>query len=417
MYRGVIQMGKLTDTQLRGIKPKDKAYQLSDGLGLALHVTTKGQKWWRFRYTFNGKAKMISLGTYPEVSLSSARKKLLDVREMVASGIDPSSERKAEKEAKQIEDAKSEHTFKYVADLYLQQKENTPIKGRLPNDDYMKRLFRAFERDVYPSIGKIPITDVTDEQIEEVIEKIKTRGAIETASRIFAQINAVFTFGIKNKDKQRRRYCHNNPCTLLDLNFEYTPKSYPIIENPTEIGHLLNAIDNYTGDYLTRMALKLAPHVAVRPANLRFIQWNEIDFENNLWKIPASKMKTNQDHLVPLSTHAVEILKEVHELTADAKYIFHSPRTKTSPMSDATLLNALRRMGYSNDTIVVHSFRGMFSTICNERQFARSEVIEIQLAHSIGNKVSQAYNRAQYLNERIQLMQRWSDFLEGVKNV
>ncbi len=409
-------MSKLTDTQIKSAKPRDKAYQLNDGLGLSLHITSKNQRWWRYRYTFSGKAKMISLGTYPDTSLADARIKLHEAREKVAKSIDPSAERKAKKETKREEKAKSENTFEVVAEMYLHHKQYTPIKGRLPNDAYMKRLFRAFERDVYPLIGKIAITEVTEDQIEDAIVEIKNRGAIETASRIFAQISAVFTYGIKHKDTAKRRYCTFNPCTLLDINFEYETKSYPIIEKPEEIGHLLNAIEDYSGDYLIKMALLFAANVAVRPTNIRFAQWDEVDFENRLWKIPAVKMKTNKDHLIPLSTQSIKILEEVHKLTADAKYIFHSPRSKQSPLSDASMLNALRRLGYSKDEIVVHSFRAMFSTICNEREFARDEVIEVQLAHSVGSKVSRAYNRAKYLDERRELIQKWSDFLEEVKS-
>lgn len=405
----------LTDPQIKNVELKDKAYQLNDGAGLSLYITPKGQKWWRYRYTFDGKAKLISLGTYPATSLAKARKKLYEARVKVADGIDPSAERKAEKEMKREEKAKKENTFKVVAEKYLQHKQNTPKKGRLPNDAYMKRLFRAFERDVYPSIGKIAITEVTEDQIEDIIEDIKNRGAIETASRIFAQISAVFTYGIKHKDTAKRRYCTSNPCILLEIEFEYETKSYPIIEKPKEIGHLLNSIEDYSGEYLIKMALLFASNVAVRPANIRFAQWDEIDFDNHLWKIPASKMKTNKDHLVPLSSQSTKMLKEVEKLTVDANYIFHSPRSKTSPMSDAAMLNALRRLGYSKDEIVVHSFRAMFSTISNEREFAREEVIEVQLAHSVGSKSAKAYNRAKYLNERRELMQKWSDFIEEVR--
>ncbi len=410
-------MSKLTDTQIKSAKPKDKAYQLNDGLGLSLHITPKGQKWWRYRYTFDGKAKMISLGTYPDTSLSKARGKLHEAREKVAIGIDPSAERKAEKEMKHEEKAKSENNFKVVADLYLEKKKSTPNKKtkRLPNEAYVDRLERAFKRDVYPFVGEIPVADVTDEQIEEVIEKIKDRGAIETASRIFAQISSVFVYGIKHKDANKRRYCTSNPCDLLEIEFPVVERNYPIIEKPEDIGHLLNAIDDYSGDYLIKMALLFAANVAVRPANIRFAQWDEIDFDSDLWKIPASKMKTNKDHLVPLSPQSIKILKEVRKLTADAKYIFHSLRSKQSTMSDATMLNALRRMGYSKDEIVVHSFRAMFSTICNERKYAREEVIEVQLAHSVGTKVSKTYNRAKYIDERKKLMQKWSDFLEEAR--
>ena len=280
----------------------------------------------------------------------------------------------------------------------------------------MKRLFRAFERDVYPTIGKVPIAEVTEDQIEDIIDSIKSRGAIESASRIFAQISRVFSYGMKNKDNNRTRYCKSNPCELLEIDFEYETKNYPIIEKPKEIGLLLNVIDDYSGDYLIRMALTLAPHVAVRPANIRFAQWEEINFEDALWTIPASKMKTNKDHLVPLSTQVIKILREVQELTADAKYIFHSPRSKTSTMSDASMINALRRMGYSKEEIVVHSFRAMFSTICNDKEFAREEVIEVQLAHTVGSKTSRAYNRAKYIEDRRVLMQEWSNYLEVLKN-
>lgn len=415
------QTTPLTVKEINAAKPKDKEYKLFDGGGLYLSITPKGQKWWRMKYRFDGKEKRISLGVYPDVPLADkfltdengkdikvfgARSKRELIKAKIAEGIDPGLERKEQKEEVKAEEVKASNTFEVVARAYLNKRNEL-------NEDYMIRLERAFKNDVFKFIGKKPITEIMPKDIIEIVKRVQDRGAVESAHRLFTQISKVFKYAVSNQMVDR------NPCSEMEkkeILKSHTRRHYPTITNATEIKNLLLSIDEYTGDYAVKMALRLAPYIFVRPSNLRFAQWQEIDFEKKIWVIPADKMKTKKEHIIPLTDTTLAIFQEMYKYSADAKYIFHSLRSTSSPMSDATLNNALRRMGYSKEEIVVHGFRAMFSTITHEKSDFDHQVIETQLAHSVGSKVSQAYNRAMYLDERKELMQWWSYYLDGIKN-
>ena len=396
---------KLDAKTVKALKAKEKDYKVYDGQGLFLLVAKTGGKRWRLKYRFDSKEKVLALGTYPDLSLADARKMAMEYRTVIAKGIDPSFERKNKKLEIKHKQQVAINTFEKIAKDYLIQRNEL-------NEAYKTRLENAFENDVYPFLRGKPITDIMAKDIIDIVKRVEERGAIESAHRLFTQISRVFKYAVSNQVADR------NPCNDMDKNMilrKNIKNNYPTITDPKEIGILLNAIDEYKGDYTTKMALKILPYVFVRPFNIRHAQWEEIDFKDRLWRIPAEKMKTKREHLIPLTDTTITILKEMYAFSSDAKYIFHSLRSKTSPMSDATLVNALRRMGYSKEEIVPHGFRAMFSTITHEKSPYSHEIIETQLAHSVGNAVSQAYNRAMYLDERKELMSWWSDYLDEVR--
>lgn len=395
----------LTATKIQNAKPKVKDYKLSDGQGLYLLIKPSGGKLWRFKYRFEGKEKVMALGKYPEVSLVESRQLRATLREQIANGLDPIQIKKEEASLQKIQQVKEAYSFKKISLDYLDKRNEL-------SEAYIVRLRASLKNDAYDYIGNTTISDITPKDIIDIIKRVEERGAVEGAHRLFTQLNKIFKYAVSNQ------VCERNPCSEIDKKeILKAPKkrNYPTITDPKEIKNLLQAIDGYGGAYTTRMALLLAPHVFVRPYNLRFAEWSEIDFDAKLWRIPAHKMKTKVEHLVPLTDQTLAIFNEVYQHTADAKYIFHSLRSKTSQMSDAALNNALRRMGYSQDELVVHGFRAMFSTIAHEVSSFKHEVIETQLAHSVGTKVSQAYNRALYLDERKELMKWWSNYLSDLQ--
>lgn len=398
----------LSDKEVKAAKPKEKMYKLFDGGGLYMEVPPKQSKRWRIKYRFDGKEKTLSLGTYPTISLKSARDKREEIKQLLDTGIDPSQQRK-EKKVQLIEvQEESENTFTRSAKLYIEHLR--PER----NEKYWNSVESAFERLINPIIGTKNINEVTPKDIIDVLNRIQNRGTIETAHRLFAQISSVFKYAVSHE------YAERNPCNDMDKNHvlkKVQTQHYATITDNEQIGKLLYDINKYSGAYTVRMALSFAPYVAIRPYNIRFARWKDIDFDANLWRIPAKEMKTKQEHLIPLTESTLKILLEVQNFTGDGEYIFPSDRNPNKPFSDTTLNKALSRMGYDNSKLVTHGFRAMFSTVANEQSNFRSEVIETQLAHKVGNEVSRAYNRAQYLQERKELIQWWSDYLDNQKQI
>jgi len=391
----------LTDTQIKSIKFEDKAIKLSDGKGLYLLVNKTG-KYFRYNYRYAGKQKTLALGVYPETSLKKARERLDEARKLLADGIDPSEAKKNFKLG--LLDS-AENSFEKVAkDWHIRQTPKwTP--------GHCAAVWRKLEKDVLPWLGNKPINTITPKEMLLVLRRIEARGKHETAHKTKRICSQIFTYAIIEGKVER------NPCS--DLQGALTPvvnNNYPTITNPKEVGTLLQLIDEYKGSHIVRYALKLAPLVFVRPGELRQAEWSEIDFEKKLWKIPGEKMKMKTPHLVPLSTQAIAILKEIYPLTSKSRYVFHSERTFDRPMSDNTLNAALRKIGYSKDEMVAHGFRAMASTLLHENKW-NTEYIERQLAHSERNKVKAAYNHAEYLEERTKMMQWWADYLDGLKKV
>ncbi|WP_415405885.1 tyrosine-type recombinase/integrase [Sulfurovum sp. CS9] len=405
----------LTDKEIKGAKPREKDYKLFDGAGLFLIISTKGAKRWRLKYRFEGKEKVLALGVYPALTLAKARKMREKFREQIANGINPAEVRKEEKKKLNAENVRKATSLKSVINESLK-------KRNALSEKYMKRLQLSFKNNVNPFIGDIPIEDITKQQILEVVERVEHRGAIESAHRLLTQLNKVFKFAL-TKD-----YIEKNVCERIDRNEVLkTPikKSYPTITDEKEIHKLLNTVEKYGGDAGTRLALMFMPYVTSRPYNILHAEWSEVDFEKRRWVIPASKMKATADkkkigkeHIVPLTDTTIKILKEAQLFSGDGKYVFPSFVHKQSAMSDNTLRRALHSMGFPKEQFTPHGFRAMFSTITNEHireHGIHPKVIDIQLAHSAKGKVESSYNRADYMEDRIILMQWWSDYLDKVK--
>ena len=392
----------LTETQIKNAKAKEKTYTLSDGAGMYLEINKNGGKWWRFRYNHNDKTKKVSLGIYPDVTLANARAKRDTARNILANGDkDPFA-----KVVVQQKEEVVQKTFKIWAEWYIDQ-----ISTEL-SDGHISRTIKGLKKDVYPIIGEMFVNDIKARDIIKIMHIMKDRGATESARKTFSSINRVFAKALSNFPDEIDR----NPTSDLKLGDILGPKTttnYPIITEPKELGILLKSIHEYTGHVSTKLGLIMIAHTFVRPINIRYAKWNEIDLKTKQWVIPASKMKTKKELIVPLSKQVLELLEEAKN---DSELVFPSIRSKTSPMSDNALVGALRRIGYTREEIVAHSFRGIFSTIAHEKGIYAHDVIETQLAHTVGSSVSQAYNRAKYLDERTLMMQWWSDYLTNIKN-
>ena len=391
----------LTDTKIRNARPGDKPIKIRDGRGLYLLVHPNGGKWWRFDYRFGGKRKTLSMGTYPDVSLKKARERLQTARGQVADGIDPSEHRKAQKRARQ---EATEHSFEVIAREWFGRQE----LGWAPG--HASKVIRRLECDVFPYVGSKPIKEVDARTVLEVLRRVEKRGAVETAHRVRQIVGQVFRYAVATARAE------GDPTYALRGALRPVKREHhPSVTEPKAIGGLLRALEGYDGQPVTKCALRLAPLVFVRPGELRHAEWSEIDLEAAEWRIPAEKMKAKAAHMVPLSRQAVEVLRELQPLTGPGRYVFPSVRTAARPMSNNTVNSALRRMGYAKDEMTGHGFRSMASTRLHEMGWP-SEVIERQLAHAERNAVKAAYNYAEHLPERREMMQAWADYLDQLRD-
>lgn len=405
------KVSPLTDTEIKNAKPKEKKYTLSDGNGLQLVIKPDGKKIWEIRYTVEGKPKTTTAGTYPSVSLKDARNKRDQFKNKANAGIDPIKERKEKKAIIKAIEQESFNTFKQCATDYFEL-----IRSKISEGHYKKQWGRL-ESNVNPFIGGILMNDIARDEIMACLTRIQDRGAIEEAHRVYNLISQVYQYATAN------RRCERNTASDISTKWMLKPAiktNYPTITDPKEIGKLLKAIDGYKGEYTVRCALQVMPYLALRPGNIRALEWSEVDFEKKMLTIKADKMKMKREHLVPLTDRVIEILKELYKLTGTGQYCFGASRTRNSPLSDNTLRSALIRLGYSNDEIVPHGFRAMFTTIAEENivnHGFNSDVIEKCTAHEMRtkNKVRAAYNRAEYWDQRVALMQWWADFLDATK--
>lgn len=391
----------LTDAAIRTAKPQNKPYKLADGEGMYLEVAPAGGKWWRLKYRIDGKEKRLSLGTYPDTGLKEAREKRADARKQLAAGIDPGAHRKATKAARVAEHT---NTFGTVAREWYAKKAPTweAITAR-------KELSRM-EKDLLPWLGDKPLSAITAPDLLAVLRRIEERGAKDTAHRVKQLAGQVFRYAIATG-----RTNYNPVPDLQDALLPVRQTHHAAMTDPKTIGGLLRAMDGYTGTHVTRCALKLAPLVFVRPGELRNAEWSEIDLDKAEWNIPAEKMKMREPHLVPLSSQALAVLREIQPLTGSGRYVFPHPRTGQKPMSDNAILAALRRMGFSKDEMTGHGFRAMARTILDEVLQVRPDFIEHQLAHAVRDPNGRAYNRTAHLAERRKMMQLWADYLDGLK--
>lgn len=390
----------LTDTAIRNAKPRKKQYKLSDEKGLYLLVMPAG-KYFRLDYRFAGKRKTLALGVYPDVTLKEAREKRNDARKMIGRGIDPVQYKK---QTKALLAGRTANGLEAVAREWFVKYKHTWTEG------HSRTIIRRLELNVFPWLGNKDVGTITPPELLTVLRRIEDRGALETAHRVKQICGQVFRYAIATGRAER------DPSADLRGALPPTkPKRMSTITDPPKIGELLRAIDGYSGHLITRCALRLAPLVFVRPGELRKAEWSEIDMDKAEWKIPAEKMKGRIPHIVPLPTQAIEILRSIEPLTGSGRYVFPSLRTTRRPMSNNTVLAALRRLGYAKDEMSGHGFRSMASTLLNEQGW-NSDAIERQLAHAERNSVRAAYNYAEFLPERKRMMQAWADYLQAIKS-
>jgi integrase len=381
-------------------KHGSKTIRLWDGRGMYLEISPKGGKWWRLKYWFDGRERRMSLGVYPDVSLADARERREEARRKVAAGIDPAELRKAE--AIVLVES-TENSFEAIAREWFGLFSKQWVPG------HADKIIRRLELNVFPWIGTRPVKAITAPELLAVLRRMESRGANETAHRALQVCGRVFRFAVATGRAER------DPSR--DLSGALAPtkeKHLASITDPQEVGALLRAIDAYDGSWITRCALRLAPLVFVRPGELRAAQWSEFDFEKSEWRIPATRMKMRVQHVVPLSTQAIAILRDLQPLTGRFAFAFPGVRSRFRPMSENTITAALRRMGYSGQDMTGHGFRSMASTLLNEQGWNR-DAIERQLAHGERDAVRAAYNYAQHLTERRRMMQAWGDYLSQLK--
>ena len=399
----------LSDAKIKNSKPKEKPYKLFDGGGLFLLIAPQGGKLWRLKYRADGKERLLALGAYPEVTLAEARRKRDNARAQLASGIDPGALKKAQKRA----GATESETFGVIAREWHDKFKETWSRS------HGQVTITRLERDVFPWIGNRAITSLKPSDVLAVLRRIESRGAAETARRLKIVCGQVFRYAVATGRAER------DPTP--DLKGALKPpvtKHMAALTEPKQFAALLRSIDGYEGSFIVKCALRLAPLVFVRPGELRQAEWREFNFDAAEWNIPVERMKLpravkaerkGQAHLVPLARQAIEILQELQPLTGSGKFLFPSIRTTRRPMSDNTINAALRRLGFDKETMTGHGFRAVARTLLDEVLRVRPDFIEHQLAHAVRDPNGRAYNRTAHLAERTKMMQKWADYLDGLK--
>jgi integrase len=396
----------LTDTAIRKTKKGAKPFKLFDERGLFLLVTPAGGKLWRLKYRFAGKEKLLALGSYPDVSLADARDRRDEARKRIASGVDPSAERRAKRAA-------AGDTFEAVSREWFEKfsKQWAPSHSRT--------VSARMKLHLWPFIGALPIADIEAPELLVTLRRLESAGHGETARRLRQIASHVFCYAIA-KGIARRDPAADLRRALAPVESKVRAAIINSAEGATpknlkEVGALLRALDGYDGSIIVRCALRLAPLVFVRPGELRKAEWSEIDFDRGLWLIPASRMKMRQALVVPLSTQSVAILRELHPVTGHGRFVFPSARSVHRPMSDNAVLAALRRSGIAKDEMSGHGFRAIARTLLDEVLGVRVDLIEHQLGHAVKDPNGRAYNRTAFVTERVTMMQQWADYLQNLK--
>ena len=386
----------LTDTAIRGVKAADKPQKLFDGNGLFLFVAPSGVKSWRVKYRFQGREKLLTLGTYPQLSLKEAREACAAAKKQLHAGVDPSAEKKLKARSAQT-------TFEAVAREWHTNQLPTWTEG------YARDVMERIDKNIFPFLGNRPIAEISPPELLAVLRKIELRGAVDQAHRVRSICSLIFRYAIATGRAERD--------TAADLRGALkarvvTPRA--AITDPEAIGGLLRAIDDFPGTYMVKAGLQLLALTFLRPSEVRLGEWSEIDLDEKLWRIPAKRMKMRLDHLVPLSPQALEILQTLHDISGDGRLMFPGLRSPDKPLSDAAFIAALRRMGYAKEEMCAHGFRAMASTLLNEQGYP-ADVIEKQLAHNPHNRIRGIYNRAEYLAERRRMMDEWAMYLDTLR--
>ena len=390
---------KLTELGLRKAKPSSKPKKFSDGGGLFLLLHPSGSKYWRMKYRFIGKEKLLAFGVWPEVSLTEARKKRNEAKQLIKSGKDPSA---ANKNLKVSQKVAQSNTFGSVTEEWLE------IKQKEWKSPYFDDVKSSIEIHLLPDLSQRPIEDITSSEILSVLKKIEEQGKLEVASRSRQKCGAIFTYA------NLRQLCTSNPVSNLKGALASPKKKKFNSLSPKDLPQFLVKLDEYDGAIITKLALRFVLLTFARTIEIRFANWNEFDLEDEepIWRIPEEKMKMGREHVVPLSSQALVVLKEVRRFTQGDKYVFHQLNNPNKPMSENTMLYAMYRMGY-HSRATVHGLRATMSTLLNEKGH-NPDVIEHLLSHQESNKVRAAYNRAEYLSERRITLQWLADHLDSL---
>ena len=385
----------LSDAKVRNAKPQEKPYKITDGEGMFLLVTPSGSKYWRFKYLFAGKEKLLAFGVYPDVSLSDARERRAQARKALAVGNDPGE---AKKEAKRLAVLRSENTFEAIALEWHEKRKHEWVPS------HAEAVLTRLKRHVFPKLGNRPIAEINAPELLSVFRIVEKTGALDTMQRAMQYCGKVFMYAIATGRAER------NPVTDLHGALKTPVRKHHNYLEASALPEYLQKLNAYDGALQTKLALRFLLLTFVRTTELRAAEWTEIDFDKAEWRIPASRMKMKELHIVPLSRQAIEVLRELQKHTGNRQHLFPNQHKPDSFMSANTMIFALYRMGY-HSRATGHGFRSTASTVLNENDF-RADVIERQLAHGERNKVRAAYNHAQYLPERRKMMQWWADYLD-----
>ncbi len=384
----------LSDIKIRNLKPREKAYKVSDFEGLFILIKVSGSKSWRFKYRIDGKEKLLVMGNYPAVSLAQARQQRDAAKAQLADGIDPNE---AKQEEKRVRLEAKGQTFEKLGAAFLdKQRKEGKSKATLDKTAYhLKLASRDF--------GRKPITEITAPMILKALRKVEAKGNYETAHRLRARIGSVFRYAVASG------LADNDPTyALRDALIRPIRVHRAAITDPVALGQLMREITVFDGQTTTRIGLQLLAYLAQRPGEIRNAKWEEFDFHEKIWSIPAEKMKMRKPHNVPLPESVLRLIDELRPLTGQCEFLFPSLRSWHRPMSENTMNAALRRMGYSGDEMTAHGFRASFSTLANESGLWNPDAIERALAHVEKNEVRRAYARGEHWEERVRLADWWA---------
>ncbi|HHN8521644.1 TPA: tyrosine-type recombinase/integrase, partial [Klebsiella quasipneumoniae] len=388
---------KLTARQVDTSKPKDKPYKLSDGGGLYLLVNPNGSRYWRLKYRIAGKEKLLALGVYPDITLAEARQKRADAKKVLAAGGDPGQEKQEEKQAKEQAVANS---FERLAMEWHSHKSTSWSEG------YAEHLLMYLKKDIFPFIGQKAITDISQVEMLNVLRKMEQRGVLDKLKKTRQACRQIFTYAIITGRAE-----HNPVSDLAGALKSPKQQHYPHLL-VDQIPDFLRALSEYSGSTITRNATRLLMLTGLRTIELRASEWVDIDFDKGVWNVPAERMKMRRPHLVPISTQVRELLEEIHQLTGRGKYVFPGRNDAGKPMSEASINQVIKRIGYDGKA-TGHGFRHTMSTILHEQGY-NTAWIETQLAHVDKNSIRGTYNHAQYLDGRREMLQWYADYMQAL---
>lgn len=396
------EIDKLRDVTIKNAKPKDKPYPLSDGQSLYIEIMPNGGKYWRLRYRYADKQKRLALGVYPEITIKKARELACDARALLRDGVDPADQRRHQRLQQHLN---ASNSFESIAAEWIEKQK--------PHwsDGHTVRVERFLNKYLNPDLGKRPIGEITPTELLSVLRKKESEGRHNTAHRVKQTAGQIFRYAVAT-GKAERDPSHD----LLGALAKPVETHFAAITTPQEVRKLMIAIDGYAGTKVVEIALKLSPLLLCRPGELRHMEWQELDFNEKIWTIPGSKMKMGEPHLVPLSAQALSFLQEMVPHTSRFNYVFPNARGTSRAMSEAAVRTALRTLGYDNEMMTPHGFRAMARTLLDEVLGYRVDWIEHQLAHAVKDTNGRAYNRTTHLEQRREMMQKWADYLDGLKS-